>query len=111
MARFVRMMLDDGSTVLLEETGPAIADLAASAGGPQAAGSRAAIPVAQWEPLAKAAAALCATVRQQVSSDEISLEIGAALSGEVGWFIAKSSAQATVKLTLTWRNDQSVTVG
>jgi hypothetical protein len=108
MARFVRMLLDDGSTVLFEETGPAIPDLASPPAGARAQGMP--IPVAQLEPLAKAAAAMCATVRQQVSSDEISLELGAALSGEVGWFIAKSSLQATVKLTLTWRNDQALTV-
>lgn len=35
--------------------------------------------------------------------DELELEIGVALSGEVGWFFAKSELDASIKLTLKWK--------
>jgi hypothetical protein len=40
---------------------------------------------------------------EKMKPDELALETGVGLSGEVGWFFAKSEVEATLKLTLTWK--------
>jgi len=42
------------------------------------------------------------------SPDEISVEVGVKFSAELGAFVAKSSAEGTLKLNLTWKNTKNV---
>jgi len=43
-------------------------------------------------------------LRERLAPDEIGLEFGVKISGEVGWwFFAKASGEASINVTLTWR--------
>lgn len=39
------------------------------------------------------------------SPDEVSIEIGVKFTAEAGAIIAKTSSEGTIKLNLTWKND------
>lgn len=104
MSDFVRVNLGDGSVAvfqtvesdLVSERGgrPSVEDVAESS---REAGAR-------LEAIADATARVSETLRDRLSPDEVSLEIGVGLSGEVGWFFAKSAMEANLKVTLTWKN-------
>lgn len=101
MAEFLSVALEDGSTVLFQSPGE---DLVGRRGG--SSEIKEVDPgLARLETLAHAASSLCGSLRDQVTPDEICLELGAGLSGEVGWFFAKSSLDASIKITLTWKKD------
>jgi len=106
MAKYLSLTLDDGTTVLFQSPDE---DFTESRGGPD--------DIEEIDPrlgrldgLAKGAAALCSSLRKRLSPDEISLELGGVLSGEVGWVFAKSSAEASVKITLKWKSSDQATV-
>jgi Trypsin-co-occurring domain 1 len=42
-------------------------------------------------------------LRKRLAPGEIELEFGVKVSGEVGWFFAKGSGEASMNVTLTWR--------
>jgi hypothetical protein len=58
----------------------------------------------ELEKMAKGAGALASTFRKWVTPDELSLELSVGLSGEVGWFFAKSKLDAVITLSATWNN-------
>lgn len=59
---------------------------------------------AELEKMAQGADALAKTFRKWVTPDEIALELSVGLSGEVGWFFAKSKLEAVMTLSLKWNN-------
>jgi hypothetical protein len=100
MAEFVRFTLDDGTEVLFES---AESDLVQTHGGePEVAdggGLR-----ARLEGVAAAAEQVAASLRARLAPDEVALEFGVKVSGEVNWwFFAKNHAEGTIKVTVRWR--------
>jgi Trypsin-co-occurring domain 1 len=48
-------------------------------------------------------------LRERLAPEEIALEFGVKISGEVGWwFFAKASGEAAINVTLTWRKPTEV---
>lgn len=45
---------------------------------------------------------LAAAVREKLSPDQVELQLSLSLSGTVGWIVAKSTAEGSIQLTLTW---------
>lgn len=99
MAEFLRVTLEDGTTVLFQNPE---GDLVSRRGGPPEI-ETVDPGLARLETLAHAAATVCRSLRSHLGPDEICLELGAGLSGEVGWFFAKSSLDASIKISLTWK--------
>jgi hypothetical protein len=100
MADLVEYTLDDGSTVLFES---AEANLVALHGGePEVKeGGRLAERLSS---IAKTAGQVAAAMREHVGPDELELELGVKVAGEVNaWFFARQQAEATIKVTLTWK--------
>jgi hypothetical protein len=102
MAEFVRYTLDDGSEVFFET---AESDLVALHGGQpdwvDHHGLR-----ARLDTVAKAAEQVAAPLRARLRPEEISLEFGLKVSGEVNWwFFAKNQAEGTIKVTLKWNTE------
>lgn len=100
MADFVKVDIGDGTEVLFQS---AESDLVRPHTG------RAAIEefdsaAHRLEDIAAAAHKVSTTLRERMAPDELALEIGVGLSGEVGWFFAKSSLDASLKVTLTWKS-------
>ncbi|WP_405910164.1 CU044_2847 family protein [Streptomyces sp. NBC_00828] len=102
VADFVSVTLADGTQVLFQT---AESDLVEPRGArvrvesADGAGSR-------LETIAAAVEQVCAELRTRMSPDEVQLEIGVGLSGEVGWFFAKSAMDGSLKVTLTWRRQE-----
>src|SRR4051794_10725263 len=101
MADYVAIVLEDGTEVLFQS---AEGDLVQSHGG-ESDIERYEEAMTGLQALAAGAGRLSRTFRDHVNPDELQLEIGVGLSGEVGWFFAKTELEATIKLTLTWRRD------
>ena len=99
MAEFVRFVLDDGSEVFFES---AEGDLVALRGGEAdiTDGGRLS---ARLGPVAEAASQVASSLRSRLMPDEVALEFGLKVSGEVNWwFFAKNQAEAAIKVTLKW---------
>ena len=99
MAGFVKFVLDDGSEVFFES---AESDLVALHGGEAdvADGGRLS---ARLGPVAEAASQVAESLRSRLTPDEVALEFGLKVSGEVNWwFFAKNQAEGTIKVTLNW---------
>ena len=98
VADFLRVTLD-GTEVLIQS---AESDLVRLHGGEpevrtvEAAGE-------QLQTIAVVAERVATKLREKLAPDELQLEVGVGLSGEVGWFFAKSHAEATLNVTLTWK--------
>lgn len=63
--------------------------------------------IEQLEPLAVAVAGVAHSLRTKLSPDSLAVEVGIGLSAEVGWFIAKSQLEGSIKVTLTWKGDST----
>jgi hypothetical protein len=99
MADFVRFTLDGGSDVIFES---AESDLVAPRGGPPdvVPGGRL---TERLQGVAEAAEQVAGPLRSRLAPDEVSLEFGLKVSGEVNWwFFAKSAGEGTIKVTLKW---------
>ena len=99
MAQFLSVTLDDGTSVLYETEEAGLVEKRGGKPGVKEVDPQ----LSKLESIAHQAGTLCSTLRQRMSPDEISLELGATLSGEVGWFIAKSSLEGSVKITVAWK--------
>jgi hypothetical protein len=99
VADFLRVELEDGSVALFEA---AESDLVSLHSGRPEVEDAVEATMERLEGVAQAAAAMAKKLRDTVRPDEISLEVAVGLSGEVGWFFAKSTASGSVKLTLKW---------
>ena len=54
--------------------------------------------------IAKTAGQVAAAMRESAGPDELALELGVKVAGEVNaWFFAKQQAEATIIVTLTWK--------
>jgi hypothetical protein len=99
MAEFVRYTLDDGSQVVFET---AESDLVALHGGQPDVVDRGKLQ-ARLGAVAGAAEEVAGSLRSRLQPEEISLEFGLKVSGEVNWwFFAKNQAEGTIKVTLKW---------
>jgi hypothetical protein len=99
MADFVRYRLDDGSEVMFET---AESDLVALHGGPPNVRDGGKL-TERLRGVAEAAEQVAGSLRSRLAPDEVTLEFGLKLSGEVNWwFFAKSSGEGTIKVTVKW---------
>jgi hypothetical protein len=99
VAEFVKFVLDDGSEVFFES---AESDLVALHGGEAGVADGGQLSV-RLEPVAEAASQVAESLRSRLTPDEVALEFGLKVSGEVNWwFFAKSQAEGTIKVTLNW---------
>lgn len=89
-----------GRSVVLFEA--AESDLVAPHGGAPEVREMADSAAGRLEAIAEAAEQVYRSVRDRLGPDTVEMEIAAGLSGEVGWFVAKSSVSGGLKLTLTW---------
>jgi hypothetical protein len=99
MAEFVKFVLDDGSEVFFES---AESDLVAlHSGEPNVAdGGRLQTRLMS---VADAASQVAESLRSRITPDEVALEFGLKVSGEVNWwFFAKNQGESTINVTLTW---------
>lgn len=98
MSDLVRFTLADGSEVLFETAeGDLVSrhsgEPSVEEGGPLAA---------KLSQAAATADAVARTLRSRLSPDELSVELGFKISGEVNWFFAKNAAEGNIKVTLKW---------
>lgn len=98
MADFVSLTLDDGSQVLLESARTEL--VAPRSAQPDIVSADEA--VRRLEAIATATHQLCASLRSRLDPDEVHVEISGGLSGEAGWFFARSTAEGSLKVALTW---------
>lgn len=101
MADFVTVVFEDGAEVMFQS---AEGDLVNPHGGAPVI-ERYEASMDALGALARSTQQMAAKFAQATKPDEIALEIGIGLSGEVGWFFAKSEMEASLKLTLTWKAD------
>ena len=99
VAEFVRFTLDDGSEVMFES---AESDLVAPRGGQPDVREGGRL-TERLQGVAEAAEQVAGSLRARLAPDEVSLEFGLKVSGEVNWwFFAKSAGEGTIKVTLKW---------
>jgi hypothetical protein len=96
---FVSMTLTDGSQVLFQSEESDLVEMHSA--------TAEVVPLnmaaGRLETIAKAAQQMCESLRTQMGPDEVQLEMGVAISGEMGWVFAKSTASGSLKVTLTWK--------
>jgi NTP-dependent ternary system trypsin peptidase co-occuring protein len=105
VARFVAFTLKDGETQMMFEA--AESDQAALPGEPGekepvSPGGRL---TERLQVAAEAAREVAESLRSQLAPDEVNLEFGLQISGEVSWFFAKAQSQSTIKVSLKWVRD------
>ena len=103
MSDFVEMDLGDGSQVLFQTAESAL--VRDHGGAPDV--EKAEDAMDRLQAIAMAANKVCKSFREKVGPDELTMEIGIGLSGEVGWFFAKSGIDASMKVTITWKSQSS----
>jgi hypothetical protein len=101
VADFVSVTLDDGSEVLFESAESDLVALRTGEAEVVSAGT-----VGRLVAIAEATGQLRESL-VGLDPDELKLEIGVGLSGEVGWFFAKSSLEGSLKVTLTWKASEA----
>ena len=100
VAEFVRYTLDDGSQVVFES---AESDLVQLHGGEPDVVDGGRLQT-RLEAVAAAAEQVAGSLRSRLRPEEIALEFGLKVSGEVNWrFFAKNQAEGTIKVTLKWQ--------
>ena len=105
VAEFVRFTLDDGSEVMFES---AESDLVAPRGGPPDVREGGRL-TDRLQGVAQAAEQVAGSLRSRLAPDEVSLEFGLKVSGEVNWFFAKSQGEGAIKVTLKWAGNAAAT--
>jgi hypothetical protein len=102
MAEFVKFVLDDGTEVIFES---AESDLVAEHGGDAVVTDGGKLS-ARLGSVAEAASLVAGSLRSRLAPDEVALEFGLKVSGEMNWwFFAKAATEGTIKVTLTWSRD------
>jgi hypothetical protein len=103
MTEFVRYTLEDGLEVVFEA---AESDLVALHGGESDVVDGGRLQT-RLEAVAAAAEQVAGSLRSRLRPEEMALEFGLKVSGEVNWwFFAKNQAEGTIKVTLKWRLPQ-----
>jgi hypothetical protein len=101
MADFVKYELEDGSEVFFET---AEASLVSERGGTADIVDAGKLGDRLGD-IAAAADEVSKGLRERLAPEELELEFGVKISGEVGWwFFAKASGEAAINVTLRWRN-------
>lgn len=109
MTQFVKVPLEGGpaesgdraaSAVVLIET--AESDLVSLHGAKSEVLELSEEAVGRLAAIADAAEQMYRSVTRRLRPDRVELELSVGLSGEVGWFVAKSSAAGGMKLKLSW---------
>lgn len=98
MAAFARIENNDGSTAVFELSDTAFMQ---NHGGDNIEDAP---NLDKLEPIATAVASIGQRMRSTLTPDSLAVEVGIGLSAEVGWFVAKSQVEASVKITLTWES-------
>ena len=99
VTEFVRFTLADGSAVLFEA---AESELVRVHGGQPEVREGGRLSE-RLHGVAEAAEQIAGQLRSRLAPDEVSLEFGLKVSGEVNWwFFAKSAGEGTIKVTLKW---------
>jgi Trypsin-co-occurring domain 1 len=99
VAEFVEFTLDDGSVVRFESdegdlVTPRADEPVVTEGGRL---------TDRLQEVAKAAEQIAGTLRSRLAPDEVSMEFGLKVSGEVNWwFFAKAHSEGAIKVTLSW---------
>lgn len=100
MADFVRYELEDGSQVFFESAEGSLVSLRGDSVEVVDAGKLG----DRLRHIAAAADEVSRGLRERLAPEEIELEFGVKVSGEVSWwFFAKASGEASINVTLTWR--------
>jgi Trypsin-co-occurring domain 1 len=104
VAGFVQFTLDDGSQVMFES---AEADLVALHGG-QPDVRQGGRLTERLQAVAQAAEEVAESLRSRLAPDEVNLEFGLKISGELNWwFFAKAQSEGTIKVTLKWAGNHT----
>jgi hypothetical protein len=104
VAEFVRFTLDDGSVVMFES---AESDLVTQHGGQPEVHDGGRL-TARLQGVAEAAEQVAGSLRSRLVPDEVSLEFGLKVSGEMNWwFFAKAASEGTIKVTLRWSGSEA----
>jgi Trypsin-co-occurring domain 1 len=99
VAEFVRYTLEDGAEVIFESAESNLVELHGGEPDVVDAGRL----QTRLESVAAAAEQVADSLRSRLQPEEVSLEFGLKVSGEVNWwFFAKNQAEGTIKVTLTW---------
>ena len=105
MADFVKYELADHSEVYFES---AEASLVSLRGGPADVVDAGKLGD-RLSSIAAAADQVSKALRERLEPEEIALEFGVRVSGEVGWwFFAKATGEASINVTLTWKKRAEV---
>ena len=108
VADFVKYQLADGSEVFFET---AEASLVSQRGGTADVVDAGKLGDRLGH-IAAAADEVSKGLRERLAPEEIELEFGVKISGEVGWwFFAKASGEASINVTLRWRNPHCAPAG
>ncbi len=100
VAQFVRYVLEDGSEVFFESADAD--DLVRQHGGGATPADGGQLQ-GRLEAIAAAAEEVSSSLRSRLQPEEVTLEFGVKVSGEVNWwFFAKNQGEATIKVTLKW---------
>jgi Trypsin-co-occurring domain 1 len=108
MKRLVEFRLEDGSTILVESEEPESRGGAVVRGvGPNAMAEKAEQTFeSALTKIKPVAAALIAKMRDLSDvPEEVGIEFGIKLGAKTGAFIASADAEATFKVTLTWKRE------
>ncbi|MFI6071310.1 CU044_2847 family protein [Actinoplanes sp. NPDC051343] len=102
MADLVQYELDDGTSVLFEA---AEADLVSLRGAGSFRTEDGGALSDRLAGVARTAGQVAESMRAAMSPDELSVELGVKVAGELNaWFFARNQAEATIKVTATWKN-------
>jgi hypothetical protein len=108
MSEFVRYALDDGSEVIFES---AESDLVAPHGGQPDVLEGGKLN-SRLQGVAEAAEQVSRSLRSRLVPDEVTLEFGLKVSGEMNWwFFAKAQTEGTIKVTLKWAGSTGAAQG
>jgi len=99
MADFVKFELDDGSEVIFESAESSFVEQY----GGEAKTTDAGRLQTRLSGVAEAAEVVSASLREKLNPDQVTLEFGLKVSGEVNWwFFARNQAEGSIKVTMTW---------
>lgn len=99
MAEFVKYTLADGSEVLFESAESDLVELHGGQPGVVDGGQL----QTRLESVSAAAEQVAESLRSRLAPDEVELEFGLKVAGEMNWwFFVKNQAEGTIKVTLRW---------
>lgn len=102
MADLVRYELDGDTAVFFEASEGSLVELRGGGEPDVAEGG----PLGErLQQVARAAEEAATSLRSRLNPDEITLEFGVKVAGEVNlWFFSKTKGEGNIAVTLTWKN-------